>query len=530
MFPLNRYGRALLVLAAVGFGSGTVHAARYNVVYGANGVNTYTLITPTNPAASPVYETHTPVTSIPNNPNYNGFTYQANGTGGLTGATETRIPVGANGTATAPITLLEQIAKPALIAAVGRILGGPYGTAAVMALPHVVEWFHNAGIEKSVDGTYFIDPSSSAVCTVAPCYTYNVPGIVDSAASASIACSLVALKYLADGYPSPVSGTMFGDTNICVVKYGPLIGGGSFNVAIAVSSVPAAPPGTDLGVGRATDAQILAKLEKPVNIPPAVAVDLQTAGQTLPSDAGLTSGPATVPGTTTSTVTPSQTTSSTTTSTVPNGANSTGQPVSTTNTTSSTNYSNNTVTQTTTNTTSEPNNGPVTTNITTTTTTANVTNYVTNNSHISYGNGTTTATNQATQTQTIAPNPKDPDTVPITSVPSVKNTNTTPENTNTTPVPTTAECTSYPDRIGCASFGTPPIADSLSKLTIPVSVTALVFAHASCPAPVTFTAFARSYEFSYDPFCVQLERIRVLLMALASLGAAYILADSFRIS
>ena len=90
-------------------------------------------------------------------------------------------------------------------------------------------------------------------------------------------------------------------------------------------------------------------------------------------------------------------------------------------------------------------------------------------------------------------------------------------------------CKLNPDTIGCAKFGDPQAADTIQKETKNVTISPVSFAGGSCPGPVSFQAFGRSYGFTYDTFCTKLAALSSLFLALAGLTAAWIFTSGFRV-
>lgn len=106
-------------------------------------------------------------------------------------------------------------------------------------------------------------------------------------------------------------------------------------------------------------------------------------------------------------------------------------------------------------------------------------------------------------------------------------------NSTTTAAPTKPDdpCTATPDALGCLKLGDPSTGtDTLDKQSKAISVTPVSFSGGTCPPPVGFTAFNRSYAFSYSPLCDKLAYVAPILAALAAFAAAWILADSFKVS
>jgi hypothetical protein len=91
------------------------------------------------------------------------------------------------------------------------------------------------------------------------------------------------------------------------------------------------------------------------------------------------------------------------------------------------------------------------------------------------------------------------------------------------------QCKANPDRIGCATFGTPDKGPDIDRTTKNVEFTPVPFAGGSCPAPVQFEVFGRGYQFSYDTLCSKLQVISALLLALSALAAAYIFVEGLKV-
>lgn len=96
------------------------------------------------------------------------------------------------------------------------------------------------------------------------------------------------------------------------------------------------------------------------------------------------------------------------------------------------------------------------------------------------------------------------------------------------------ECKANPSRVGCLdTSGTitgEPITRATSAFTVtPVTVTG----SSGCPAPVsqsfTLAGASRSFSFSYQPACDFAAFIAPFLLLVAAFGAAYIVADSFKV-
>jgi hypothetical protein len=139
------------------------------------------------------------------------------------------------------------------------------------------------------------------------------------------------------------------------------------------------------------------------------------------------------------------------------------------------------------------------TNITNTTNTSNVTNDTTT---------TTVITNNTTNQQIVKTDTK----------------------AQVSPDPKLTDCEKNPSIIGCSEFGTPEN-PTLPKSSIPFVFTPKVFGGgASCPAPLSFSVRGASYSVGFQPICDQLVYLKALMLMLAGVMAAYILADSFKVS
>jgi Neisseria meningitidis TspB protein len=125
-----------------------------------------------------------------------------------------------------------------------------------------------------------------------------------------------------------------------------------------------------------------------------------------------------------------------------------------------------------------------------------------------------------------------------TTVTTTNNTyNTSNQITSTTSVSTAAppnpqtDCDTHPNSVGCVDIGSIPASDILKKSSNAVSVTAQAFAAGgACPSPLSFAVVGRSYAISYQPLCDRMALLRTLFLALAGVVAAFVLADSFRVT
>lgn len=156
------------------------------------------------------------------------------------------------------------------------------------------------------------------------------------------------------------------------------------------------------------------------------------------------------------------------------------------------------------------------------------------------GPGTTTTTTTKTPTTNINYS-GDTFTTNITNVSTsvtstVNNDNsvtiTTKTDTETKPDDVKPEdpCLKNPESIACAKFGDPPEPEKIVDTEHEVAVTPVTFASGgSCPSPLGFTVIGKNYAISYQPLCDQLYILKALFLMMASVVAAYILADSFRV-
>lgn len=128
----------------------------------------------------------------------------------------------------------------------------------------------------------------------------------------------------------------------------------------------------------------------------------------------------------------------------------------------------------------------------------------------------------------------------ITNISNVTSTTITNSNsqvistsTNTVTPATTDDkpdfCKTNPSSLMCAKFGDPSAPDKIQKETKNVTITPVSFAGGSCPGPVEFAVFGRSYGFSYDTLCGKLAALSSLFLALAGLTAAWIFTSGFRV-
>jgi hypothetical protein len=146
----------------------------------------------------------------------------------------------------------------------------------------------------------------------------------------------------------------------------------------------------------------------------------------------------------------------------------------------------------------------------------------------------TTTTNQYTYSGDTISN-----TTKVTNVTTNTETNTVINNTTETSAPdvpkpetepTPEYCVEHPTAAGCVELGEAPAPDVMAKTSHAVAITAALFASSNgCPSPIPITAFGRSYAISYQPLCDRLVYVRVLFLAMAGVGAAFILSNSFKV-
>lgn len=149
----------------------------------------------------------------------------------------------------------------------------------------------------------------------------------------------------------------------------------------------------------------------------------------------------------------------------------------------------------------------------TTNTVTNITN-TTNTSTVNIVNTTTTTVTDTTTNQPLADPKVVTDTKPVADVP-----------------PASDLCQLHPEILACSKLGDLPAPDPLVKNSTAVTVVATAFAGGGgCPSALPFTVYGHSYAMSYQPLCDKLVILKFIFMALAGVAAAYILADSFRVS
>ncbi len=90
-------------------------------------------------------------------------------------------------------------------------------------------------------------------------------------------------------------------------------------------------------------------------------------------------------------------------------------------------------------------------------------------------------------------------------------------------------CKLHPEIIACQKFGEPPEPEKLSKKVHNFDLKNLPFAEGQCPEPVRFEAFGVMHQLSYDPACGIFAMLKPLVLLGATLIAAWIIADGFRV-
>lgn len=128
-----------------------------------------------------------------------------------------------------------------------------------------------------------------------------------------------------------------------------------------------------------------------------------------------------------------------------------------------------------------------------------------------------------TQTQTAHNNTSGVDQVTTT---------TTNAGTSTTAQETPDYCVGHPDLVGCTPVGvlTDQIAPTVTSTPLPANFTPPSSVSGSCPVPFTRTLTSgQVVSFDYEPICTFAGGIRLVVIAMAFLSAAYIVSGSVRI-
>jgi hypothetical protein len=435
-----------------------------------------------------------------------------------------------------------------LLAGVGRVAAGPYGLAAAVALPFVIDWVAgdnqqniriannefekkdpkscltncksyqglNTGLwyntlEEAAANSVGIKPAGCGGYTI---YMYSTCGVTYP--------STMTFQYAYCGAPS--SFACDSHANIVTKSRSPDI----LNWLPAsmddiapymtprVPAVSAIAALTSLGVDLAASPVSVDTVTPPPAAPPYVRTTQYPAPAADSSTSTVPGNPFSLPSNT-----PTVTSSSTsTTSVLPGSSSATGtapssgvpapSPINSPKTSTTTSTYNPTTNQTsnTTNTTVAPQTMTETTN-----TTTNISNTTNSSSVTNSTSTTTTITNNTTNISTT-----NTSSTPLPNKPPAP-----------TPDPAKTDCEKNPDALGCAKFGTPetPI---LPKSKSPFTLAVKTFSGSGgCPAPLTFAVRGLSYSVGFQPICDQLLYLKALMLMIAGVMAAYILADSFKV-
>lgn len=144
----------------------------------------------------------------------------------------------------------------------------------------------------------------------------------------------------------------------------------------------------------------------------------------------------------------------------------------------------------------------------------------TTENHSYIGDTITTVTNVVTNIYNASTGQNTLSTSPLSGTPS------------TAPVtsPVTDPCTAEPSRLGCLNAGDPPPAESLPNIAVPFNITPVSFSSAAgCPVPLTFDAFGKSRQISYQPMCDHMYIFKILNVLCATVMAAFILSNAFKV-
>jgi len=444
------------------------------------------------------------------------------------------------------LTAQRTITAASVFAGAAKFASGPYGLAALIAVPFFVEWVagdnaEHIRIAPSLTGLEKID---STLCTVAPCYYYNntsiwySPPMVQRKTSIEACMELVSYVNSTNwGAVAPISMTGSTETTcsvrnssgswaptISVAKTSRAVDDPQWKPAsmddIAPYMTPRTPPAMlvpyllDKGITfPATEDSITGPSPALAPLPESKRTTEYAKPADIVSSPVITNGnpfglPSNTP-TVTSSSTGSKSLSPTSSSTIgPNPSPTPHTPVVTpTQTETISNYD--PVTDKTTSTTTTKQDAAK--QETTTTTITNITN-TTNTS-----TATTTITNITNITNTTINQPIGP---PIEDV----KTGPQPE------VDPRSECEKNPDTIGCSKYGTPVAEDQLVKETVAVTVTPVSFAGgATCPSPISFNVAGHQYAVEYTPLCEKLAVLKFLFLAMAGFIAAYVVANMFKV-
>lgn len=460
----------------------------------------------------------------------------------------------------------------AVAAGAGALAGGPLGVAILMMeLPSLIDWINS---EPSNSKTMRIDPvagglqkSDPTVCTVSPCYTYTDGWAVAFSGmplytTKNAACTRdmdyydsVNSMYRADrGSMNTTSNCSYNIVTRSTGGYVASSSRGFVQTSAAVQSavwLPAsfddlAIPLTNGPVPLALIPDIVRRqdgsiIDPNTNLMQHIPIDVTPVSVTGPNPALPAIPPFSM---TTAYPKPADVTSSKTTAGNPYGIAANVATItsvvkgSASLNPGSTSFSGeqpagytpvvpnavNTPTTTTTTSTFNPTTNQTTDTVTTTqdaasqvvssTTTSTVTN-TTNSSTVT--NNTTNVTNitNTTTAQPLAPTKTDTGQTPTTD-------------------PTKTDCEKYPTHIGCAEFGQAPAPEAIPTLSIPVSITPVMFAAPSgCPAPymgsIDVLTFHKPWSITFDAMCNLMTTLRLLFLAVGAAAAAWLFMEGLKV-
>lgn len=92
-------------------------------------------------------------------------------------------------------------------------------------------------------------------------------------------------------------------------------------------------------------------------------------------------------------------------------------------------------------------------------------------------------------------------------------------------------CATNPTRAGCAELGTPTPSGPVANTPFDLTVVPTAFqSSTSCPSGPAFSAFGHQYSLSYEPICTGMAAVRPVIVFMGAAMAAWVLADSFRMT
>jgi len=93
-----------------------------------------------------------------------------------------------------------------------------------------------------------------------------------------------------------------------------------------------------------------------------------------------------------------------------------------------------------------------------------------------------------------------------------------------TPEPQPTDCDKYPTSVGCTDLGTPPLGEDMPHTDKPITFTPVpISANATCPAPITSTAFGQTVTIDYSGACTYASGLRPIVLAVGYLTALFII-------